>query len=467
MKVTRREFFHQAGHACFGYALGAAAFVAGVQRFGVINALAQGSGYRALVCVFLAGGNDGNNLVVPLTTTEYGAYAKVRTSSGLAIARDNLLPITPRGIGSSFGLHPSLADLHGLWSDQRLSVVCNVGPLVQPLTREQYQSGSPRPYQLFSHSDQVAQWQTSIAERVAQTGWGGRTADRFEPHPSGFPMVTALSGGIFARGETTTPLSIAAAPTPLDQVLVLNGFGTARDEVARAQSMEYLRAIDTEAALVGSASRITSQARDIGRTLNSDVSLGTEFPNTTLGNQLKQVAKVMKFNATAPDLGLTRQIFFCLLGGFDTHQNQLATQASLLTQVSQGIRAFHDATVELGMSDAVTTFTLSDFGRTLQPAGTGATAGSDHAWGSHHIVVGGAVQGGDFYGVDGPGGTPFPVLQLGGPSDTDDRGRWIPTTSVEQYAATLAAWYGVAAADIPIVFPNIGRFDRPTLGFMA
>jgi uncharacterized protein (DUF1501 family) len=467
MTLTRREFLLQTGQACVGYAFGAAAFIAGVERFSLINLLAQGSDYRALVCVFLAGGNDGNNMVVPTTTTEYNAYAAARASSGLGIAKDSLLPITPLSIGNPFGLHPSLVDLQSLWSTQRLGVVCNVGPLVQPLTRQQYQSGAPRPYQLFSHSDQVSQWQTSIADRVGQTGWGGRTADRFTPHSSGLPMITALSGGIFTRGQDTSPLSIAAAPTALNQVLVLSGFGTAADEVARRKALDTLRALDGEASLVGATSRTTQQALDIGKTFNTDVTLATAFPNTTLGNQLKQVAKVIKFNATAPTLGLTRQIFFCQLGGFDTHQGQVNSQASLLTQVSQGVKAFYDATVELGLDRQITTFTLSDFGRTLQPAGTGAgVVGSDHAWGSHHFVVGGAVRGGDFYGVPGPNGTVFPVLQLSGPSDTDTRGRWIPTASVEQYAATLASWYGVSLSDIPIVFPNIGRFDTSNLGFM-
>ena len=468
MKVTRREFLQQTGHACFGYALGAAAFVAGVERFSLINALAQGSDYRALVCVFLAGGNDGNNVIVPVTTSEYNAYAGVRSASGLAIARDSLLPIIPAGIGSTFGLHPSLTDVQELWNQQKAAVVCNVGPLVQPLTREQYQLGAARPYQLFSHADQVAQWQTAISDRVGQSGWGGRTADRFDTHPSGYPMMTALSGGIFTRGQTTGPLAVSPAPTPLNQVLVLNGFGTAPDEVARWHAMEVVRTADHDNTLVAAASRTTQQGVNIGQLLASDVSLSTEFPNTTLGNQLKQVAKLVKFNAASDAVRLTRQIYFCQLGGFDTHQGQVNTQATLLTQVSQAIKAFYDATVELGMERQITTFTLSDFGRTLQPAGSGAgVVGSDHAWGNHHFVVGGAVRGADFYGVAGAGGTVFPVLQLGGPDDTDNRGRWIPTASVEQYAATLASWYGVSAADIPLVFPNIGRFSTSNLGFMS
>jgi uncharacterized protein (DUF1501 family) len=170
---------------------------------------------------------------------------------------------------------------------------------------------------------------------------------------------------------------------------VLNGFGTAADEVARRKSMDFLRTLDTGHTLETAASRTTDQAVHIGQTLSSDVTLATIFPNTTLGNQLKQVAKIIKFNVTSPELALTRQIFFCQLGGFDTHQNQLSTQASLLTQISQSVKAFYDATVELGLDRQVTTFTLSDFGRTLQPAGSGTgVVGSDHAWGNHHFIVG-------------------------------------------------------------------------------
>lgn len=468
MQVTRREFFVHSARACAGYALGTAAFIAGVQRFSLINAFAQGADYRALVCIFLAGGNDGNNLVVPVTTTEYDQYAAARSAAGLALPKSALLPVTPTSIGSPFGLHPSLTELHALWSAQKMSVVCNVGPLVVPLTRADYLSGAPRPYQLFSHSDQIAQWQTAISDRVGQTGWGGRTADRFAPAPSGFPGVTTLSGGIFTRGATTAPLAIQPAPTPLNQVLVLNGFSTSASDAARMKAMAFLRGIDTEASLVSALDRTTDQALSVGSLLSTDVTIATAFPNTTLGNQLKQVAKVIKFTSSSSTVGVRRQIFFCQLGGFDTHQNQLGAQAALLAQVSQAVKAFYDATLELGVEREVTTFTLSDFGRTLQPAGAGANVvGSDHAWGNHHLVVGGAVRGGDFYGVPGPNGTVFPVMQLNGPSDTDTRGRWIPTASVEQYAATLAGWYGVSPVDMPIVFPNIGRFAAANLGFMS
>jgi len=465
MHVTRREFLLQSCQACAGYALGAAAFAAGLDRFALINAFAQGPSYRALVCVFLAGGNDGNNTVVPLGSTDYQAYATARSGSGLVIPSGDLLRIAAPSAGE-FGLHPSLAGIRNLWADGQAAVVCNVGPLVQPMTRASYLSGAPRPYQLFSHSDQIAQWQSAVADRVSPTGWGGRAADRFQPHPSGFPMVTAISGGLFTRGQATAPLSIAAAPTPLNQVLVLNGFSTIAGDAARRTSMDFLRTVDTGNAVVRSTSGTVQSALDIGRLLNTDVTLATPFPNTTLGNQMRQIAKVIKLNSSS--LRLDRQIFFCQLGGFDTHQGQVATQANLLAQVDGAIAAFYAATVELGVAEQVTTFTLSDFGRTLQPAGSGGgVVGTDHAWGNHHFVVGGAVRGGDFYGRPGPTGSLFPALQLGGPSDTDNRGRWIPTVAVEQYAATLASWYGVPAADLPLVFPNIGRFDGATLPFMA
>lgn len=468
MELTRREFLLRAGSGCFGYALGASAFAAGLHRFGLINALAQGAeDYKALVCVFLAGGNDGNNMIVPLGRADYSDYLNVRGPSGLALSPDHLKLVQPDSITAPFGFHEKLAELVPLFEQQKLAVVCNVGPLVEPLTREEYQNNGPRPYQLFSHADQIAQWQTAIADRIEQSGWGGRCAEQFSAHATEFPTVTALAGGIFGRGATTTPLSIAPAPTPLDRLFVLNGFSDTPVDDARRSSMEFLRTIDTEATLVAAASRTTGQAVRIGRIMSSDVTVTTEFPDTPLGNQLKQVAKVIKFNRMIPELRLTRQIFFCQLGGFDTHQAQIGTHDNLLVQVSKALDAFYRETVELGLDRNITTFTLSDFGRTLQPAGSGTSVGSDHAWGNHHFVLGGAVQGRDFYGVRGPSGTVFPLLKLGGLSDADDRGRWIPTASVEQYAATLALWFGVAAPNLPVVFPNIGRFDTPTLGFIS
>jgi uncharacterized protein (DUF1501 family) len=465
MNTTRRDFLCTSGRV-----LGALAVAAGVQKFGLVNALAAPANYRALVCIFLNGGNDGNNTLVPLDPPAYAAYAGVRNASGLAIPDTTLLPITPPSVGVPFGLHPSLVELEQLFEQGHLAVVCNVGPLVVPITRQQYRSNTrPRPYQLFSHSDQVSIWQTSIANSRSQTGWGGRVADETGGLNGGstFPMVVSVAGTqLFGQGGLSRPLAISAAPTPLNQVLVLNGFGGAADEQARRQAMNFLRTLDRGATLVRATSDATQQAVDIAQAFAVDPALTTPFPATSLGNQLLQVAKVMQLNQTSPVLSLERQIFFCSVGGFDTHQNQPGDQAGLLTQLSQAMRAFYDATVEMGIADRVTTFTLSDFGRTLQPSGTGASVGTDHGWGSHLFVMGNAVRGGDFYGVPGPNGSVFPTMLLGGPDDTDSRGRWIPTASVEQFAATLATWYGLAPADLPAVFPLIGNFASPSLGFM-
>ncbi len=467
MDQTRRDFVLRTGCA----ALGAAAMSAGLKQLGLMSALAQSppTNYRALVCIFLGGGNDGNNMVVPLDAG-YQAYAAVRAAAGLAIPQATLLPITPPVIGTRFGLHPNLPELQALWNQRKLAVICNVGPLAAPITRAEYLAGSvPTPPDLFSHSDQVQQWETSRADLKTQIGWGGRVADRtasLNP-PSEFPMVASLAGNaVFAQGLATRPLGITPG-APLNEVLVLNGFSVSPEDLARKNAMDTLRTLDLEMTLIAAVSETTQQAVNIMQTLNVDPTLATVFPNSGLGSQLEQVAKVMKLNQTALTLGLNRQIFFCSFGGFDTHQNQLVGQVELLTELSQAMKAFYDATVELGIESRVTTFTLSDFGRTLDPSGSGASVGTDHGWGNHAFVVGGSVVGGNFYGVRGPNGTFFPTLRLDGPDDTDDRGRWIPTTAIEQYAGTLATWFGLAPADLPVVFPLIGRFTTPNLGFMG
>jgi uncharacterized protein (DUF1501 family) len=452
-----------------------------IQSFTLSTALAQGSDYKALVCIFTGGGNDGNNTIVPIDsggpTGGYDAYASVRgriggASPGLGIPLNQLQPIST-SIGN-FGLHPSLGSgfmgspsLHALYNQtpSRVAVVCNAGPLVFPMNRDDYrQNRVQKPYQLFSHSDQVQQWQTSRSDRREVTGWGGRIADRFSV--GSFPMVTSISGvPLFSIGAQTRPLSMNTGA--LNQVFTLSGFGTAADEQNRLAWFNYFRSIDRGQRLVVATSDITEQAMAIrGLLSGSDPVINTPFPNTSIGNQLKQVAKVIKANQDV--LHLNRQIFFTSFGGFDTHQNQVNSQANLLTQLSQALGSFYAATVELGVSDSVTTFTLSDFSRTFAAAGSGGSVGTDHAWGNNHFVVGGVVRGGDLYGkMHASTDTVMPLLQPGGPDDTDTRGRWIPQVSVEQYAATLASWYGVSAADLQLVFPLLSRFSPANLGFLT
>ncbi len=465
MSQSRRDFLRRSGCA----ALSMTALATTINHFGLVDAFAQddGGGYKALVCIFLDGGNDGNNTVIPNYTAGYDQYFTQRNgASGPTIPRASLLPITPPSIGLDFGLHPSMTELKTLWDQQKMGIVCNVGTLTQPLTKSEYQSGAPRPTQLFSHSDQTRQHRSAISSYVATTGWGGRMADRtIGQNPgSAIPAITSIAGtSLFTAGADTAPLVVAPAPTPLNLVLTLNGFTAASDDAARKESMKQIRGMDLSSTLVRAASDLTAQAIAASDELSTDPVLTAVFPNTTLGNQLRQVAKVMKFRT---QLNMSRQIFYLQLTGFDTHTTQLTRHAALWTQVSQAIKAFYDETVAQGIANQVTTFTLSDFSRTLNPAGTGAGSGSDHAWGSHALVVGGGVRGGDFYGMPGPNGTVFPTLVNGGPDDAETRGRFIPTTSVEMFAATLASWYGVQASDIPLVFPFINRFPTSNLGFM-
>ena len=473
MASTRRDFLRQTGCAI----IGGAALVSSIEEFGLINAFAQGNSaatdYKALVCIFMSGGNDGNNTIVPVDATRYAEYSNARSAAGLALAAPGqaggLLPVNPIS-GGAYGLHPAMPELKALFDNRQLAVVTNVGPLVEPLTRDTYRNGSgKKPFQLFSHSDQVAQWQTSVSSDASQTGWGGRTADRAAAlnGAATFPQVVSIAGTtLFATGLNTRPLGISDSRTALASVLPLNnaptaaGYTTAQTNARRA-AFDSLRNLDLSATLVKASLDTTEQAIQTSVALSATNStLVTEFPNTTLGYQLEQVARLIKLRDT---LGVKRQIFFCSLGGFDTHSGQgtaTGAQANLLIQVSQAMKAFYDATVELNIQNNVTAFTLSDFGRTLQPAGSGGAVGSDHGWGNHGFIMGGAVRGGDFYGR-------FPTLALGGPDDTDTRGRWIPSTSVEQYAATLASWYGLSASDIPLVFPFINRFPTANLGFMS
>jgi uncharacterized protein (DUF1501 family) len=449
-------------------ALGGAVFASSVRSFGLVNALAQDTkgdspapDYKALVCIFLFGGNDCNNMVIP-----YDGHANYATRRGvLAIPQGSLLQISPPSqAGVKYGLHPNLspevatptekAGLLPLWNSGKLAALCNVGTLVQPLTRTQYQTGSPRPDNLFSHEDQTSQHQSAFAINTflnPPTGWGGRLADKTTMLNGGatFPMIVSMQGApLFATTDTTRPLVPSGG---------LSGFPNPPTSDARYNAMKDLLTIDRQSKLVDAGSdtmqRAIANTDLLNLALNDATSVTTVFPSTGLGGQLRQVARVIAKRSTL--FGMQRQVFFCSLGGFDTHEDQLTPQSNLFKTLSQAMKAFYDATVELTVDSSVTTFTLSDFGRTLVPTG----GGSDHGWGGHQFVMGGAVVGGNFYGT-------FPTLTPAGPDDTGSQGRWIPKTALDQYGWTLAKWFGLASADMGTVFPNIANFSTQDLGFM-
>jgi uncharacterized protein (DUF1501 family) len=482
MSQTRRDFLKHTGCA----ALGTSLLAASVQDLALVRAFADtgATDYKALVCVFMQGGNDGNNTVVPVDQTRFAQYTSARSAAGLALPAPGqaggLLALNPTSRGEQYGLHPSLAEMQSLFNQGKAAVVCNAGPLVEPLTKTTYQNGAGRkPLQLFSHSDQVNQWMTSVSNDNSQTGWGGRAADRAAAlnGAATFPQMISIAGvNLFVTGQSSRPLAIGDSNTALANVLPLNNAVnadgltfTAAQNTARRNAFDSIRALVSTERLTKAAADVTTSALQTSAALASaNPAITTTFPNTSIGRQLLQIARLIALRDT---LSMKRQIFFAQLGSFDTHSNQTGTQATLLQQLSQAINAFYSATVELGVQSNVTTFTLADFSRTFQPAGSGVnTVGSDHAWGNHHFVVGGAVKGGDFYGTPGTSGSVFPTLVMGGPDDTDSgsnpRGRWIPTTSVEQYAATLGLWYGLSQSDLPLVFPFIGRFASSNLGFM-
>ncbi len=451
-RMNRRDFLRRSS------ALTTAALAGSLDLVSLAAHAQAATDYKALVCVFLFGGNDGNNLLVPIDTAGYGAYAAVRpASSGIALAQGELLAVQPKNLGTSFGMHPALGAIHPLFAAGQLAAVANVGTLTQPTTKAQYASGV-RPENLYSHSDQQNQWQSAIASSASGTGWGGRLADAMAAQAGdSFPVITSTAGvTLFVTGTTSRPLAIPTAGS-----FGLSGFSGSAASGARLAALHSLLAIDRGNTFVDAASAITQQAISLSATVNpiltatsSAIAPPFEGQASSIAQQLLAVAKMIEARATT---GSKRQIFFVTLGGFDTHNNQLATQEALFGQLAPALKAFYDATAQMGVAQQVTTFTLSDFGRTLKPAAGG---GSDHAWGNHHLVLGGAVRGGSIFGT-------WPTLALGGPDDAEREGRWIPTTAVDQYGATLARWFGAGAADLAKVFPNLSRFPVADLGFLS
>jgi uncharacterized protein (DUF1501 family) len=479
--LTRRQFIRQAACA----ALGTGALTAAVRDLRFVNAAVAQSlptDYKALVCIFLSGGNDSNNLIVPTIPAEYADYSAIRSdvlALPLSGAPNVVLPISPlNSDGHEYGLHPACPQLTTLFGEGKLAVLFNTGTLVYPLTRAQYQSGAiAKPPQLFSHSDQVTQWQTSIPDRQPLTGWGGRCADLLAAMQPNAPIslcVTLDGANTFEVGNTVSQYSV----TPSGAIALWSVAG------ARLQSLTDILALPNPNLQVRAYANVAQHALQTGGQLNSAVAAtesagywtvpfpttvssptgGTPF-NSYLASELQMVARLIEAghrDAANGGFGMKRQIFFCEVVGYDLHAGQtpgpgqttVGAHANLLAELSQCMFAFQRAMEQLGLSSNVTTFTASDFGRTL----LSNDSGSDHGWGSHHLIMGGAVNGQRTYGT-------FPTLAVNGPDDTDS-GRWIPTTAIDQYFATLAAWFGVDSGNLSTVFPNLGRFSTPNLGFV-
>jgi len=445
-------------------------------------AAAQSAGsYKALVCVFLYGGNDGLNTIVPTDTTRYGQYSGVRAA--LALPRGSLVGLS----GSDYGLHPALSALQPIWAAGRLAPVFNVGPLVQPLTKAQFRalpdSAPAMPDNLFSHSDQQVLWETATGDSQTPTGWGGRACDVMATTN---PVISLGGNGHFGLSALQAPLVLpgpgstfgvdglqpsdlgwapnAARKTALDAIYAQATADALASDLASGYARQQRDAMATSARLGGIVA-----AQPGGSSSQIDAAFASLIVNNRvtgqLAPQLYQAAKLIQANATVQG---TRQIFFVQLGGFDTHGEQIAgdalsgTHAILLKQLGDSLAAFHNAMTAIGMGADVTTFTQSDFGRTFKPNNS---SGTDHAWGNQHLVLGGAVRGGTTYGT-------YPTLALGGPDDVgvdswELQGRWLPTTSVDQYAATLLRWFGSSEAQLDAILPNLRNYGSARgLGFV-
>jgi uncharacterized protein (DUF1501 family) len=448
--ITKRDFLKATSAFGLGSSLNA------FSSFEALAQTAQTEDYRALVCVFMFGGNDANNMLIPTDSAAYARYASARTNLALPLA--DLQPISPSNTSAKYGLHPSMAGIANLFNGNATqtpaaALVANVGPLMVPTSKAQWEARSvPLPDNLFSHSDQQSQWQAAQYERPS-TGWGGRLAERLIDEGTvnrGYSVLSVTGGNLWETGDRSlSAYKVSASgnfgfdfynPSSSDplSVAITETLATPYSNLFEQGFVDVMgRSIEVQ--------RILTQALE-GSTVN------TVFPNTSLGNQMRMVARLI---ASRQKLGLKKQCFFCSIGGFDTHgDDQLTRQAELLGEVSSAISAFYAATKELNIDKNVTTFTGSDFNRTFASNGQG----SEHGWGGHHLVVGGGVQGGKLFGA-------FPEQILRGPQDSGGQGNWIPTTSTEAYAATLGRWFGASPEVLSQVFPRLSYFDA-NVGFM-
>ena len=471
---TRRAFLRRSTQ--LGLAGTALPFALNLAAMGEAAAFTA-TDYKALVCVFLYGGNDYANTVITYDDDSYNKYATIRGGSGqsgggIAIAKADLAstllnPTTALAAGRQYALHPAMTGLAGLFNAGKAAVQLNVGPLVVPLTRAQYSNSNrtlyPLPPKLFSHNDQQSVWQSSSPEG-STVGWGGNLGDLAlsSNGNSLFTCISVTGNAVFLSGDSALSYQVSTGGAIAINGVKSNVYGSSAVRGALTALIQQT----SPQVLENEYNRVTTRAVTAESQITSGlagVTLATAFPTSnSLADQLKMVARLIGARST---LGSKRQVFMVSLGGFDLHDNLISQQPNLMRRVSEAMTAFYDATVELGVADKVTAFTASDFGRTLSSNGDG----SDHGWGSHHFMVGGAVKGRAFYGK-------APPVSITNTADANDQwhvgqGRLLPSTSVDQYAAILAKWFGVSNTELAGVLPNLSHFggaDYPTdLGFMA
>jgi uncharacterized protein (DUF1501 family) len=423
-----------------------------------------GGDYRALVCLFMFGGNDSHNMVLATDTPSWTAYQAARSTAPSPIAlpaageAGGVLPISPLTpqSGRSFALHPGMSALRGLFDDGRAAVVANVGPLIAPTTKAQYAARSvPLPPKLFSHNDQQSTWQAHAPEG-ARIGWGGRMGDLLASMNgnTAFTCISASGNAVWLSGRDTLQYQVGG-----NGAVAIGGLsGSLFGSSSAANPLRTIVTGDRNNLLEKEYNRVTKRSTDAQQAMNAAMipagSLEPVPAGNSLAAQLLTVARIIGGRAT---LGAGRQVFFVSIGGFDTHDNQTANHGALMTRVSEAIAYFDRllASPSISALAQTTLFTASDFGRTLTSNGDG----TDHGWGSHHLVVGGAVRGRDIYGR-------YPVIGVNADDDVG-QGRLLPSVSVDQYGATLARWFGLSDGDIDMVFPNIRNFGVRNLGFLA
>ena len=457
-EISRRTFMHRSSQlAVMGSAAGYAMGLAGLSDAAAFN---SSGGYKALVCVFLLGGNDHANTLIPFDTANYNRYAQIRDT--IAIGRDGLAsqvlnPLQAQTLTDDMqlALAPTMPRLKARFDQGVMAPILNVGPLIAPITRAQFESDDltrfPRPAKLFSHNDQQSTWQSGSPEGSV-SGWGGRIGDLAASSNTNsmFTAINATGNAVFLSGDQIQPYGISSNGAITIRALDRRLYGSqaASDALRTLLTAGNGHVFGNDYAMANARSIQFSGFIDDAV---SNVSLNTEFGDSSLASQLEIVAQLI---AARQSLGVNRQVFLVATGGFDNHDGLIGTHEGLLAGVDSALDTFYRAMEEVGAADQVTTFTASDFGRTLASNGDG----SDHGWGGHHFVLGGGVNGGQFYGT-------APQISV----ESDDqvgRGRLLPTTSVDEYSATLARWLGVEAGEIPVVSPNIGNFNSPDLGFM-